>query len=119
MTSRALTWRAVACGPAETALDDRFHRRGSADGRGGTGLPVPPLLRARVRMAGASGSDANLSVYRHQFRELEADRNAGVVSAAAFDESRLELERRLSTRWHRSVQEAGRPRARRTEAWPS
>jgi len=59
------------------------------------GFLLPPLLRARDRMPGASGSDANLEVYRHQVRELEADRDTGVVSAAAFDESRLELERRL------------------------
>jgi cytochrome c-type biogenesis protein CcmH len=59
------------------------------------GFLLPPLLRARTKTAGASESDANLAVYRHQVRELTADRDAGVVSASAFDESRLELERRL------------------------
>jgi cytochrome c-type biogenesis protein CcmH len=59
------------------------------------GFLLPPLLRARAKTAGASESDANLAVYRHQVRELAADRDAGVVSASAFDESRLELERRL------------------------
>lgn len=59
------------------------------------GILLPPLLRARIEASGASGADANVTVYRHQVRELEADRRAGVVSASAFDESRLELERRL------------------------
>src|SRR5512137_68503 len=59
------------------------------------GFLLPPLLRGRAKTASASESDANLAVYRHQVRELAADRDAGVVSASAFDESRLELERRL------------------------
>jgi cytochrome c-type biogenesis protein CcmH len=59
------------------------------------GFLLPPLLRGRVKASGASGSDANVDVYRHQVRELEADREAGIVSPSAYDESRLELERRM------------------------
>jgi len=56
---------------------------------------VPPLLRDR-RLAGGVTRDAvNVSVYRDQLRELEADLKAGTLSQDRYEEARNELERRL------------------------
>jgi cytochrome c-type biogenesis protein CcmH len=53
-----------------------------------------PLLRARAR-APMSLRQANLSVYRDQFAELERDLALGVLDAGQYENARGELERRL------------------------
>ena len=54
---------------------------------------LPPMLRAR-RAAHAVTRDAvNVSVYRDQLRELDADLAAGVLSRDRYDEAKRELER--------------------------
>lgn len=58
------------------------------------GLVLRPLLSG----GGGKALDAralNLSVYRDQLRELEADRAAGTLAAADYERARTELERRL------------------------
>lgn len=58
---------------------------------------LPPLLR-RAATHGASAPEnaaLNIAVYRDQQRELEADRNAGTITAEQYERARLELERRL------------------------
>ena len=44
---------------------------------------------------GASRRDLNLSVYRDQLRELDADLKAGTLAQADYDRARAELEKRL------------------------
>lgn len=55
---------------------------------------VWPLIRHRAGAA-ASQADANVSIYRDQFAELERDLQAGVLSAEQYGVARVELERRL------------------------
>jgi cytochrome c-type biogenesis protein CcmH len=63
-----------------------------------------PLLRGRVR-APMSLRQANLSVYRDQFAELERDLALGVLDAGQYESARAELERRV-------LEEAGGEQAR-------
>jgi cytochrome c-type biogenesis protein CcmH len=53
-----------------------------------------PLLRARPR-APVSPRQANLSVYRDQFAELERDLKLGVLDASQYESAHSELERRV------------------------
>jgi len=55
-----------------------------------------PLLRRRARTAASDRADANAAIYRGQLAELETERAQGVISAARFDETRAEIERRLA-----------------------
>jgi cytochrome c-type biogenesis protein CcmH len=55
---------------------------------------LPPLLK-RSPAGGPSGSAANLSVYRDQLGELEADLARGTISADQHAQAKLELERRV------------------------
>jgi cytochrome c-type biogenesis protein CcmH len=56
---------------------------------------LPPLLRARRDVNPVTRDAVNVSVYRDQMRELEADLATGVLSRDRYDEARRELERRL------------------------
>jgi len=56
---------------------------------------LPPLLRARRDAGGVTRDAVNVSVYRDQLRELEADLEGGVLSRDRYDEAKRELERRL------------------------
>ena len=56
-------------------------------------LVLRPLIAAPRR--GASRSDLNVSVYRDQLRELEADLGAGTLAREDYERSRAEIERRL------------------------
>lgn len=56
---------------------------------------LPPLLRARRDVNPVTRDAVNVSVYRDQMRELEADLATGVLSQDRYDEARRELERRL------------------------
>lgn len=55
---------------------------------------LPPLLRAREKSSVAA-ERLNVTVYRDQLRELDADRAAGTLDDAHYQRARLELERRL------------------------
>jgi cytochrome c-type biogenesis protein CcmH len=56
---------------------------------------LPPLLR-RAPAAGVTTDAANISVYRDQLAELEADVRRGVITEAQSAQARLEIERRLA-----------------------
>jgi len=53
------------------------------------------VLRPRRRRGVMSRSSANVSIYRDQLRELEADRGAGTLAQADYERARRELEARL------------------------
>lgn len=55
---------------------------------------VPPLLTRRERL-GLSRSATNLSIYRDQARELDADRDSGTLDAEQYEKAKRELEARL------------------------
>ncbi len=57
-------------------------------------LALRPLLFA-PKGADLSRSESNVSIYRDQLRELDADRSAGTLADADYDAARLELESRL------------------------
>jgi cytochrome c-type biogenesis protein CcmH len=57
-------------------------------------LALRPLLFMKKR-AGVSRPEANLSIYRDQLRELDADLAAGRLAAADYGRARTELEARL------------------------
>jgi cytochrome c-type biogenesis protein CcmH len=56
---------------------------------------LPPLLQAEFADNSAEVSAANVAVYRDQLRELESDKQNGIVSQQQFDQDRQEIERRL------------------------
>lgn len=56
---------------------------------------VPTLLGRGKREASSSRSEANLTIYRDQLRELEADLAAGKLSQEQYQEARNEIEGRL------------------------
>ena len=56
---------------------------------------VPTLLGRSKRDGASSRSEANLSIYRDQLRELDADLAAGTLSQEQYQEARNELEGRL------------------------
>jgi len=57
------------------------------------GLLVLPLMREAERVGGAP--EAELAVYRDQLREIEADRERGLVGDSEAEAARAELARRL------------------------
>ncbi len=57
-------------------------------------LLLQPLW-ARGRRGASSRREINVSVYRDQLRELEADLQAGTLARADYDRARSELEKRL------------------------
>lgn len=59
---------------------------------------LPPLLtrhRAGTEESPPLPDELNVSVYKDQFAELQADLDAGLISAEQYEQSRRELERRL------------------------
>ena len=56
---------------------------------------VPPLLRTPKSHASERRA-MNIAVYRDQLKDLEAERDNGALSAEQFEQSKLELEDRLS-----------------------
>lgn len=74
---------------------------------------LPPLLR-RAPVAGVSTDAANISVYRDQLAELEADVRRGVITEAQSAQARTEIERRLADDLGTSSQAA--PAARPSRA---
>ena len=58
-------------------------------------LLLRPLLRRAAPSAAASRQALNKAVYRDQLVDLERDRAAGSLSAADYEQSRAELQRRL------------------------
>ena len=58
-----------------------------------------PLLTFRKKDTGAEElPQANIAIYRDQFKELEDELARGAISQNEYDESRLELERRVIDR---------------------
>lgn len=53
------------------------------------------LTRAPKNQASADRRTANLAIFRDQLQELESEQAAGALSAADFEQSRSELQRRL------------------------
>lgn len=60
------------------------------------GFVLPPLLRGGARTARAGRREVNIAVYRDQMREMEADRDQGLLSEEQFRQAKLELEARLA-----------------------
>ncbi|MBI3773741.1 MAG: c-type cytochrome biogenesis protein CcmI [Gammaproteobacteria bacterium] len=56
---------------------------------------LPLLLRRRAEAARLARSEVNISIYRNQLAELEADLKSGDVDQEQFDKSRQEIDRRL------------------------
>ncbi len=56
---------------------------------------VPPLLARARRQGTATRSELNLSIYRDQLRELDADLAAGTLSTEQYRSARNELEGRV------------------------
>ncbi len=56
---------------------------------------LPALLRRRNAHDGAAGAAINLAVYRDQLAELDADLRSGTLSAAQYEQAKLEIERRV------------------------
>lgn len=57
---------------------------------------LPPLLRRSSAEIKAGRRDINIAVYRDQLKEMEADRNSGLLSEEQFQTARQELETRLA-----------------------
>lgn len=57
---------------------------------------LPPLLRRREIVAKAARRDINIAVYRDHMKEMEADRENGMISEEQFQTGKLELEARLA-----------------------
>lgn len=76
---------------------------------------LPPLLR-RAPAAGVSTDAANISVYRDQLAELEADVRRGVITEAQSAQARTEIERRLADDLGTSSQAAPAARPARVVA---
>ncbi|CAH1903877.1 Cytochrome c heme lyase subunit CcmH [Candidatus Nitrotoga sp. HW29] len=56
---------------------------------------VPPLLRRSNNSISTTPSEVNLSVYRDQLRELDADRAAGTLTEVQYQNARSDLESRV------------------------
>ncbi len=56
---------------------------------------LPPLLRKRDADASVSRNALNVSIYRDQLRELDADLVSGNISRERYDEAKRDIERRL------------------------
>lgn len=59
-------------------------------------LVMLPLLRARREADSAERRRVNIAVYRDQLKELEADRDNGLLSPEQFETAKVELEGRLA-----------------------
>jgi cytochrome c-type biogenesis protein CcmH len=57
---------------------------------------LPPLLRKEQAVDHVQRDQLNLAVLRDQLRELEADREAGLIEQGAYESARHELERRVA-----------------------
>jgi cytochrome c-type biogenesis protein CcmH len=74
-------------------------------------LLLPPLWRRPAATAGGEDVQAKVELFREQLRELEGDRDAGVLTQLQYDEARVDLERGLlasATRSPRSHQRSAR-----------
>jgi len=60
------------------------------------GFVLLPLLRRRAHSMASDRAEANAAIYRDQLAELGAERAQGLISAARFEETRAEIERRLA-----------------------
>ncbi len=76
---------------------------------------VPPLLR-RPSAQGVSRKAVNITLYRDQIRELEADLQSGTLNAEHYEKARRELEARLLEDVDTDDTAADRPRLGRASA---
>lgn len=56
---------------------------------------VPPLLGKRVRQGNISHGETNLTIYRDQIRELDADLANGTLDQPQYEAAKREIERRV------------------------
>lgn len=56
---------------------------------------VPPLLGKRLRLGDVSHRATNLSIYKDQLKELDADLANGVLDKDQYETAKLEIERRV------------------------
>jgi cytochrome c-type biogenesis protein CcmH len=75
-----------------------------------------PLLRREKSAAAVAGDALNVTVYRDQLRELDADRAAGVLTPESYQHARAEIERRVLEDAGQSPTVALRP-AGRASVW--
>jgi cytochrome c-type biogenesis protein CcmH len=59
-------------------------------------LILPPLLRRRPAPVKTGRRNINIAVYRDQLKEMENDRNNGLISDDQFAAAKIELEARLA-----------------------
>lgn len=57
---------------------------------------LPPLLRKNAVVGKAARRDINIAVYRDQLKEMESDRDNGLLSEEQFQTGKIELEARLA-----------------------
>ena len=76
---------------------------------------VPPLLR-KPSAQGVSRKAVNITLYRDQIRELEADLQSGTLNAEHYEKARRELEARLLEDVDTDETAADRPRLGRASA---
>ncbi len=76
---------------------------------------VPPLLR-KPSAQGVSRKTVNITLYRDQIRELEADLQSGTLNAEHYEKARRELEARLLEDVDTDDTAADRPRLGRASA---
>ncbi len=76
---------------------------------------VPPLLR-KPSAQGVSRKAVNITLYRDQIRELEADLQSGTLNAEHYEKARRELEARLLEDVDTDDTAADRPRLGRASA---
>jgi cytochrome c-type biogenesis protein CcmH len=56
---------------------------------------LPPLMGKRLRRGEVSHGETNLSIYRDQLRELDADLGNGTLDRAQYESAKREIERRV------------------------
>lgn len=56
---------------------------------------VPPLLGKRIRQGNISHGETNLTIYRDQIRELDADLANGTLDQPQYEAAKREIERRV------------------------
>jgi cytochrome c-type biogenesis protein CcmH len=56
---------------------------------------LPPLMGKRLRRGEISHGETNLSIYRDQLRELDADLENGTLDRAQYESAKREIERRV------------------------
>ncbi|HYC42092.1 MAG TPA: c-type cytochrome biogenesis protein CcmI, partial [Noviherbaspirillum sp.] len=77
---------------------------------------LPPLMRKEQAADHVQRDQLNLAVLRDQLRELEADREAGLIEQGAYESARRELERRVA---EEVLPQAAVPSSDNGKRWPA